>query len=139
VHALRVVVFFVATGILLAAVGWKEWRVHRTITAGSTATAEVVGKGECPGWQSCTPADKPLAVAFRLRDGSPQRASVTVAKGERHPLGSRLAVRYDPRHPGRAEYVEHGSQAFLALVLGLVFVVGSAVAGAFFRRPPLVA
>jgi hypothetical protein len=37
------------------------------------------------------------------------------------------------------EYVEHGSQAFLALVLGLVFVVGSAVAGAFFRRPPLVA
>ena len=131
--------FFVVTGILLAAVGWKEWRVHRAISAGPTATALVVGSGKCPGWQSCTPGEKALAVAFRLPDGSPQGASVTVAKGESHPPGSRLAVRYDAGHPTHAEYVEHGSQALVALVFGLVFVVGSALVGAFFRRPSLVA
>jgi hypothetical protein len=126
-------------GILLAAVGWKEWRVHRAIGAGPEAVALVTGRGTCPGWQSCTPGERALSVAFRLPDGSPQGASVTVAKDESHPIGSRLAVHYDARHPSHAEYVQHGSQALVAFVLGLVFVVGSVVAGAFFRRPPLVA
>jgi hypothetical protein len=126
-------------GILLAAAGWKEWRVHRAIESGPEATALVVGDDECPGWQSCTPGEKSLAVAFRLPNGSPQGASVTVAKKERHPIGSRLAVRYDVRHPSRAEYVEHGSQALVALVLGVLFIVGSVILGAFFRRAPLVA
>jgi hypothetical protein len=133
------VVFFVVMGILLAAVGWKEWRVHRAIAAGPEATALVVGKGTCPGWQSCTPGEKALAVAFRLADGSPHGASVTVGKGESHPVGSRLTVRYDARDPSHAESVEHGSEALVALVLGIVFVVGSVVVGAFFRRVPLVA
>jgi hypothetical protein len=139
VHALRIVVFFVVMGILLAAVGWKEWRVHRAISAGPVATALVVGKGECPGWQSCTPGEKTLEIAFRLADGSPHGASVTVEKSESHPIGSRLAVRYDARNPSHAEYVEHGSQAIVALVLGVLFVLGSVVVGTFFRPPPLVA
>jgi hypothetical protein len=139
VHALRVVVFFVAMGILLAAAGWKEWRVHQAITAGPEATALVVGEGSCPGWQSCTPGEKAIAVAFRLPNGSPQGASVTVAKDESHPIGSRLAIRYDSRHPGRAEYVDHGSQALVAFALGVIFVIGAVVVGAFFRRRPLLA
>jgi hypothetical protein len=126
-------------GILLAAVGWKEWRAHRAIAAGPEATAFVTGQGTCPGWQSCTPGETALSVAFRLPDGSPQGANVTVAKDESHPIGSRLAVHYDARHPSRAEYVRHGSQAFVAFLLGLLFVVGSALVGAFFRRSPLVA
>jgi hypothetical protein len=126
-------------GILLAAVGWKEWRAHRAIAAGPEAMALVTGQGTCPGWQSCTPGETPLSVAFRLPDGSPQGANVTVARNESHPIGSRLAVHYDARNPSRAEYVHHGSQALLAFVLGLVFVVGSALVGAFFRRPPLLA
>jgi hypothetical protein len=126
-------------GILLAVFGWKEWRVHRAIAAGPEATALVTGGGTCPGWQSCTPGEKALAVAFRLPDGSPQGASVTVAKDESHPIGSRLPVRYEARNPSHAEYVHHGSQALVAFVLGLVFVVGSVVVGAFFRRQPLVA
>jgi hypothetical protein len=134
VHALRIVVFFVVAGLLLAAVGWKEWRVHRAIEAGDRADALVTGRGRCPGWQSCTPSETALAVAFRLADGKPQGASVTVEKKERHPIGSRLAVRYDPRHPDRAEYVNHGSRAFGALVAGLLFVVGSVAVGGFYRR-----
>ena len=126
-------------GILLAAFGWKEWRVHRAIAEGPTATALVIGAGTCPGWQSCTPGEKALTVAFRLPNGSPQGANVTVAKGERHPIGSRLPVHYDARDPSHAEYVHHGSQALVAFVLGLVFVLGSVVVGAFFRRQPLVA
>jgi hypothetical protein len=69
-----------------------------------------------------------------LPDGTPQGTSVTVQKDEVHPIGSRLALRYDPRHPGRAEYVNHGSRAFGALVVGLLFVIGSATVGALFRR-----
>jgi Protein of unknown function (DUF3592) len=126
-------------GILLAVVGWKEWRAHRAIAAGPEAIAIVTGQGSCPGWQSCTPAEKPLAVAFRLPDGSPQGASVTVAKDESHPIGSRLPVHYDARNPSHAEYVHHGSQALVAFALGLLFVVGSVLVGAFFRRSPLVA
>ena len=126
-------------GILLAAVGWKEWRVHRAIGAGPEVIALVTGRGTCPGWQSCTPGETVLSVAFRLPDESPQGANVTVAKDESHPMGSRLAVRYDARHPSRAEYVHHESQALVAFALGLVFVVGSVVVGAFFRRSPLVA
>jgi hypothetical protein len=139
VHALRIVVFFVVSGLLLSAVGWKEWRVHRAILAGDRADALVIGRASCPGWQSCTPSETSLAVAFRLPDGTPQGASVTVEKKENHPIGSRLAVRYDPRHPHRAEYVRHGSRALGALVAGLLFVLGSITLGAFFRRPPLVA
>jgi hypothetical protein len=126
-------------GILLAAFGWKEWRVHRAIGAGPEATALVTGKGTCPGWQSCTPGEKALAVAFRLPNGSPQGTSVTVAKDESHPIGSRLHVRYDARDPSHAEYVRHGSQALVAFVLGLLFVLGSVAVGAFFRRQALVA
>jgi hypothetical protein len=126
-------------GILLAAVGWKEWRVHRAIAMGPQTVALVTGRGTCPDWQSCTPGETTLSVAFRLPDGSPQGANVTVAKDESHPIGSRLAVHYDARNPSRAEYVHHASQALVAFVLGLVFVVGSALVGAFFRRPPLVA
>jgi hypothetical protein len=133
------VVFFVVMGILLAAFGWKEWRVHRAIAAGPETFALVVGDGECPGWQSCTPGETALSVAFRLPDGAPQGASVTVGKDDRHPIGSRLAVHYDARYPSHAEYVRHGSQALVAFVLGLVFVVGSVLVGPFFRRPPLVA
>jgi hypothetical protein len=139
VHGLRVVVFFLVVGLLLAAVGWKEWLVHRAIEAGSQADAVVIGRGDCPGWQSCTPAETAVSVAFRLPDGTPRGASVTVAKNERHPIGSRLALRYDPRHPGHAEYVRHGSRALGALIAGLLCIVGSVVVGAFFRRPPLVA
>ena len=104
-----------------------------------TATALVTGEGTCPGWQSCTPGEKALAVVFRLPNGSPQGTSVTVAKDESHPIGSRLPVHYDARHPSHAEYVRHASQALVAFVLGLVFVLGSIVAGAFFRRQTLVA
>jgi hypothetical protein len=134
VHALRIVVFFLVAGLLLAAVGWKEWRVHRAIAAGSPVDAVVIGRGHCPGWQSCTPSETAVSVAFRLPDGTPQGTSVTVQKDEVHPIGSRLALRYDPRHPGRAEYVNHGSRAFGALVVGLLFVIGSATVGALFRR-----
>ena len=137
--ALRIVVFFVVMGILLAGAGWKEWRVHRAIQAGPEATALVTGKGSCPGWQSCTPGERAVAVAFRLADGSPQGTSVTVSKDESHPVGSRVQVRYDARHPSRAEYVHHGSQALVAFVLGVVFVVGSILVGTFFRRLPLLA
>ena len=138
-HALRIVVFFLVAGLLLAAFGWKEWRVHRAIEAGSHTQAVVIGRGDCPGWQSCTPAETAVSVAFRLPDGTPRGASVTVAKKEKHPIGSRLVLRYDPRHPEHAEYVQHGSRALGALVTGLLFIVGSVVLGAFFRRPPLVA
>jgi uncharacterized protein DUF3592 len=138
-HALRIVVFFLVAGLLMAAVGWKEWRVHRAIQAGSHANAVVIGHGHCPRWQSCTPSETVLSVAFRLPDGTPQGANVTVEKKESHPVGSRLALRYDPRHPQRAEYVQHGSEALGALVTGLLFVVGSVMLGAFFRRPSLVA
>jgi hypothetical protein len=139
VRALRIVVFFLVAGLLLAAVGWKEWRVHRAIEAGSHTDAVVIGRGDCPGWQSCTPAETAVSVAFRLPDGTPRGANVTVAKTERHPIGSRLALRYDPRHPEHAEYVRHGSRALGALITGLLCIVGSVVVGAFFRRPPLVA
>jgi len=139
VPALRIVVFFLVAGLLLAAVGWKEWRVHRAIEAGSEAQAVVIGRGDCPGWQSCTPAETAVSVAFRLRDGTPQGASVTVEKKEKHPIGSRLVLRYDPRNPEHAEYVQHGSRALGALITGLLCIVGSVVMGAFFRRPPLLA
>jgi hypothetical protein len=134
VHALRIVVFFLVAGLLLAAVGWKEWRVHRAIAAGSRVDAVVIGRGGCPGWQSCTRSETAVRVAFRLPDGTPQSASVTVQKDEMHPIGSRLALRYDPRHPGRAEYVNHASRALGALVAGLLFVVGSVTVGALYRR-----
>jgi hypothetical protein len=139
VHALRIVVFFLVAGLLLAAVGWKEWRVHRAIEAGPRTDAVVIGKGRCPGWQSCTPSETAVSVAFRLPDGTPRGASVTVEKKDRHPIGSRLALRYDPEHPEHAEYVHQGSRALGALITGLLFVVGSVLAGAFFRRPSLVA
>ena len=126
-------------GILLAGAGWKEWRVHRAIQDGPEASALVTGKGSCPGWQSCTPGEHTLAVTFRLADGSPQGASVTVSRNEIHRIGSRLQVRYDARDPRRAEYVHHGSPALGAFLLGVFFVVGSIVAGAFFRRVSLVA
>jgi hypothetical protein len=126
-------------GILLAGAGWQEWRVHRAIQGGPAANALVTGKGSCPGWQSCTLGEHILAVTFRLSDGSPQRASVTVSRNDSHPVGSRLRVRYDGRNPSRAEYVHHGSPALGAFVLGIFFVVGSIVGGAFFRRVPLVA
>jgi hypothetical protein len=126
-------------GILLAGAGWKEWRVHRAIQAGPEASALVAGNGSCPGWQSCTLGEHTLAVTFRLSDGSPQRASVTVSRDDAHPIGSHLEVRYDARNPGRAEYVHHGSPALGAFVLGAFFVVGSIVVGAFFRRVSLVA
>jgi uncharacterized protein DUF3592 len=136
VHALRVVVFFLVAGLLLAAVGWKEWRVHRAIQAGSRAEAVVVGRGDCPGWQSCTPAETAVSVAFRLPDGTPRGASVTVEKKEKHPIGSRLYLRYDPHHPNRAEYVNHGSRAFGALVAGVLFVFGSVAFGALYAVKP---
>jgi hypothetical protein len=126
-------------GILLAVVGWKEWSVHRAISRGPETRALVTGQGTCPGWQSCTPGETALAVAFRLPDGSPQGANVTVAKDESHPIGSRLAVHYDARHPSHAEYVHHGSQALVAFALGLGFVFGPALVGTFFRRSPLLA
>jgi hypothetical protein len=69
-----------------------------------------------------------------LPDGTPQSANVTVQKDETHAIGSRLALRYDPRHPDRAEYVNHGSRALGALIAGLLFVVGSVTVGALFRR-----
>jgi hypothetical protein len=126
-------------GILLAGAGWKEWRVHRAIQAGPETSALVTGKGNCPGWQSCTLGEHTLAVTFRLPGGSPQRASVTVSRNDVHPIGSRLQVRYDARDPGRAEYVHHGSPALGAFVLGVFFVAASIVAGAFFRRVSLIA
>jgi hypothetical protein len=126
-------------GILLAGAGWKEWRAHREIQAGPEASALVTGGGGCPGWQSCTLGERTIAVAFRLADGSRQRANVTVSKDETHPIGSRLEVHYDAHDPSRAEYVDHGSPALGAFVLGVFFVVGSIVAGAFLRRVSLVA
>lgn len=138
-HALRIVVFFLVAGLLLAAVGWKEWRVHRAVEAGPHADAVVIGKGRCPGWQSCTPSETAVSVAFRLPDGTPRGANVTVEKKDSHPIGSRLALRYDPQHPEHAEYVGHGSRALGALITGLLCIVGSVVGGAFFRHPPLVA
>jgi uncharacterized protein DUF3592 len=139
VHALRIAVFFLVAGLLLAAVGWKEWRVHRAIEAGARADAVVIGEGRCPGWQSCTPSEMAVSVAFRLPDGTPRGANVTVEKEEKHLIGSRLALRYDPQHPQHAEYVRHGSRALGALITGLLCIVGSVVGGAFFRRPSLLA
>jgi len=139
VRALRIAVFFLVAGLLLAAVGWKEWRVHRAIEAGPRTDAVVIGKGRCPGWQSCTPSETAVSVAFRLPDGTPRGANVTVDKKDGHPVGSRLALRYDPQHPQHAEYVRHGSRALGALITGLLFIVGSVAVGAFFRRPSLLA
>ena len=138
-RSLRIAVFLLVAGLLLAAVGWKEWRVHRAIEAGPRTHAVVIGEGRCPGWQSCTPSETGVSVAFRLPDGTPRGANVTVEKKDRHPVGSRLAVRYDPEHPEHVEYVRHGSRALGALITGLLCIVGSVVAGVFFRRPPLVA
>jgi hypothetical protein len=139
VHALRIAVFFLVAGLLLAGVGWKEWRVHRAIEAGPRTDAVVMGEGPCPGWQSCTPSETAVSVAFRLPDGTPRGANVTVEKKDRHPVGSRLALRYDPEHPQHAEYVRHGSRALGALITGLLCVVGSVVVGAFCHRPSLLA
>jgi hypothetical protein len=139
VHALRIAVFFLVAGLLLAAVGWKEWRVHRAIEAGPRTDAVVMGEGPCPGWQSCTPSETAVSVAFRLPDGTPRGANVTVEKKDRHPVGSRLAVRYDPEHPEHVEYVRHGSRALGALITGLLCIVGSVAVGAFFHRPSLLA
>jgi len=139
VHALRIAVFFLVAGLLLAAVGWKEWRVHRAIEAGPRTNAVVIGKGRCPRWQSCSPSETAVSVAFRLPDGTPTGANVTVEKKDRHPIGSRLALRYDPEHPQHAESVRHGSRALGALITGLLCIVGSVAVGAFFRRPSLVA
>jgi hypothetical protein len=139
VHALRIAVFFLVAGVLLAAVGWKEWQVHRAIEAGPRTDAVVIGEGPCPGWQSCTPSETAVSVAFRLPDGTPTGANVTVEKQDRHPIGSRLVLRYDPEHPQHAEYVRHGSRALGALITGLLCIVGSVVVGAIFRRPSLVA
>jgi Protein of unknown function (DUF3592) len=139
VRALRIAVFFLVAGLLLAAVGWKEWRVHRAIEAGPRTDAVVIGAGRCPGWQSCTPSETAVSVAFRLPDGTPRGANVTVEKKDRHPIGSRLALRYDPQHPQHAEYVRHTSRAFGALIAGLLCIAGSIVVGAVFRRPSLLA
>jgi Protein of unknown function (DUF3592) len=139
VHALRIAVFFLVAGLLLAAVGWKEWRVHRAIEAGPRTDSVVMGEGSCPGWQSCTPSETAVSVAFRLPDGTPRGANVTVDKKDGHPVGSRLALRYDPQHPQHAEYVRHGSRALGALITGLLFIVGSVAVSAFFRRPSLLA
>ena len=138
-RSLRIAVFFLVAGLLLAAVGWKEWRVHRAIEAGPRTDAIVMGEGPCPGWQSCTPSETAVSVAFRLPDGTPRGANVTVEKQDKHPIGSRLAVRYDPQHPQHAEYVRHGSRALGALITGLLCIVGSVVVGAVFRRPSLLA
>ena len=138
-HAFRIAVFFLVAGLLLAGVGWKEWRVHRAIEAGPRTDAVVIGEGSCPGWQSCTPSETAVSVAFRLPDGTPRGANVTVEKEDKYPIGSRLAVRYDPQHPQHAEYVRHGSRALGALITGLLCIVGSVVMGAVFRRPSLLA
>ena len=138
-RALRIAVFFLVAGLLLAAVGWKEWRVHRAIESGPRTDAVVIGEGRCPGWQSCTPSETAVSVAFRLPDGTPRGANVTVEKEDKHPIGSRLALRYDPQHPQHAEYVLHRSRALGALIAGFLCIVGSVVVGAVFRRPSLLA
>jgi hypothetical protein len=89
--------------------------------------------------ESRAPSETAVSVAFRLPDGTPRGANVTVEKKDGLPPGSRLALRYDPEHPQHAEYVRHASRALGAPITGLLCIVGSVLVGAFFHRPSLLA
>jgi hypothetical protein len=121
-------------GVFIAASTWREGEAHRAIQRGPSADAVVLGPGDCPSWRSCSGKNwsvPSVAVRFYAGDGAPQEANVAVRPNEDHPPGSKLAVRYDPQHPERAEQVGFGWRSYFELGVGIVMALGGLGGAAF--------
>jgi uncharacterized protein DUF3592 len=135
---LAIVVPLAIIGTIFGVAGWHMYARERAILNGPLVFATVTQYGSCKETRAygCSRGgragnDIGVAVQFIASDGRLTRSAVSYAPASAPRLGSKIAIRYNPRDPGDAISIrEHKREKWflkrymlgVALVLPLIFL-----------------